>query len=124
MKITRDFIDCVYESHLYEEDLDEIRRKLFYKLPDKRIADLSNILMIDTDNEMYVIKIRNCEMKADGTVDVEKIHKKILESDFIEISRDDYRFIRDYKDFYTKTNELIKLGTNVIFRMKDVYVNT
>lgn len=123
MKITEKFIDCVYESNLYGEDLNKIKMALFRKLPDKRIAELSNILMIDTINGMYAIKIRMIEFKPDGTVDVEKIHKNIMESDFIEITRNDFKSIKDYKDFQTITDKLITLGANVIFRMKDVDVN-
>ena len=117
VKIIGSFIDCVYESHLYEQDMGEIRNKLVHKLPDRRICDLANVLMIDTKYDMYAVKIRMCEIKIDGSIDVEKIHKKIKESDFIEVSKEDYRHIEDWKDIMKKTNELIQPGANVVFKM-------
>ena len=53
MKILGSFIDCIYESDLYEKDMKEIRQKLVNKLPDKRICDLASVLMIDTKYDMY-----------------------------------------------------------------------
>lgn len=133
MKILGNFIDCIYESHLYERDLAEIRNKLVNKLPDKRICELASVLMIDTKYDMYAVKIRMCDTKEDGSIDVEKIHKRIMNSDFIEISKKDYRNqfedkskmdMSDWRNVTKRTNELIPVGANVIFKMEDVDVNT
>ena len=132
MKILGSFIDCIYESDLYEKDMKEIRQKLINKFPDKRICDLASVLMIDTKYDMYAVKIRMCETKEDGSIDVEKIHKRIMDSDFIEISKKDYRNqidgktemdMSDWRNIVKRTNELITPGANVIFKM-DIDVNT
>ena len=133
MKILGNFIDCIYESDLYEKDMKEIRQKLINKLPDKRICDLASILMIDTKHDMYAVKIRMCETKEDGSIDVEKIHKRIMDSDFIEISKNDYRNqidgktemdMSDWRSITKKISELIPVGVNVIFKMEDIDVDT
>ena len=133
MKILGNFIDCIYESDLYEKDMKEIRQKLINKLPDKRICDLASILMIDTKHDMYAVKIRMCETKEDGSIDVEKIHKRIMDSDFIEISMDDYlnqidgkteMDMSDWRSITKKISELIPVGVNVIFKMEDIDVDT
>lgn len=105
--------------------MEEIRQKLVNKLPDKQICDLASVLMVDTRYDMYAVKIRMCETKEDGSIDVEKIHKKIMESEFIEISMDDYTRIDkyDYRCIMKRTNELVKPGTNVIYKM-DIDVDT
>lgn len=132
MKILGSFIDCIYEGDLYEHDMKEIRQKLVNRLPDKRICDLASILMIDTKYDMYAVKIRMCEIKEDGSVDVEKTHKRIMESDFIEISKDDYSNqiegksemdMKDWRNVVKRTNELVTPGANVIFKM-DIDVDT
>lgn len=122
MKILGSFIDCIYEPHLYEQDMTEIKSKLVNRLPDKMICDLASVLMIDTKCDMYAVKIRMCEIKEDGSIDVEKIHKKIMESDFIEISKEDYAN-KEWKNIMKITDELITPGNNVIFKM-DIDVNT
>ena len=132
MKILGSFIDCIYEADLYEKDMKEIRQKLVNKLPDKRICDLASILMIDTKYGMYAVKIRMCETKEKGSIDVEKTHKRIMESDFIEISKEDYSNqvegksemdMKDWRNVVKRTNELIMPGANVIFKM-DIDVDT
>lgn len=132
MKILGSFIDCIYEGDLYEHDMKEIRQKLVNRLPNKRICDLASILMIDTKYDMYAVKIRMCEIKEDGSVDVEKTHKRIMESDFIEISKDDYSNqiegksemdMKDWRNVVKRTNELVTPGANVIFKM-DIDVDT
>lgn len=132
MKIVGSFIDCIYEPHLYEQDMTEIRNKLVNRLPDKRICELASVLMIDTKYDMYAVKIRMCDTKEDGSIDVEKIHKRIMDSDFIEISREDYRNqiegksemnMSHWKDIVRRTDELITPGANVIFKM-DIDVDT
>lgn len=133
MKILGSFIDCIYESHLYEHDMWLIRNKLVHKLPDKRICELASVLMIDTKYDMYAVKIRMCDTKEDGSIDVEKIHKRIMNSDFIEISKKDYRNqiegkseidMGDWRNITKRTSELIPVGANVIFKMEDVDVDT
>ena len=133
MKILGNFIDCIYESDLYEKDMKEIRLKLINKLPDKRICDLASVLMIDTKYDMYAVKIRMCDTKEDGSIDIEKIHKRIMDSDFIEISKNDYRNqidgktemdMSDWRNITKKISELIPVGANVIFKMKDIDVDT
>ena len=90
MKVLGSFVDCVYESHLYKEDIGDIRTKLISRLPDKRICEMASVLIIDTKYDMYVVKIRRPELNSSGCVDIEKTHKKIYETDFIEISNRDY----------------------------------
>lgn len=133
MKIVGSFIDCIYEPHLYEQDMTEIRNKLVNRLPDKRICELANVLMIETKYDMYAVKIRMCDTKEDGSIDVEKIHKRIMDSDFIEISKKDYsnQFegktemdMSDWRNIIKRTSELIPVGANVIFKMEDVDVDT
>ena len=126
MKILGSFIDCIYESDLYEKDMKDIRQKLVNKLPDKRICDLASVLMIDTKYDMYAVKIRMCDTKEDGSIDIDPY------SDFIEISKKDYRNqidgktemdMNDWKNIAKRTNELITPGANVIFKM-DIDVDT
>ena len=133
MKILGNFIDCVYESHLYEHNMADIRNKLINKLPDKRICELSSVLMINTKGDMYAVKIRMCYTKEDGSIDIEKIHKRIMDSDFIEISKNDYHNqidgktemdMSDWRNITKKTSELIPVGANVIFKMEDIDVDT
>ena len=125
MKILGNFIDCIYEPHLYEHNMADIRNKLVNKLPDRRICELASVLMIDTKYDMYAVKIRMCYTKEDGSIDIEKIHNRIMDSDFIEISMDDYTRIDkyDYRCIMKRTNELVKPGTNVIYKM-DIDVDT
>lgn len=117
MKIIGSFVDCVFESHLYNEDMASIRTKLINKLPDKRISHLANVLIIDTTYDLYVVKIRTPEFKSNGCVDVEKTHKKIYDMEFIEISERDYDGL-DCQEAIKKTDELLKLGDYVVFKMK------
>lgn len=126
MKIPGSFIDCIYESELYKQDMREIRNKLVNRLPDKRICDLASVLIIDTKYDMYAVKIRMCDIKEDGSIDIEKIHKRIMDLDFIEISKEDYHNsisgksevdINDWRNITRRTNELIVPGSNVIFKM-------
>ena len=133
MKILGNFIDCIYESDLYEKDMKEIRQELIKQLPDKRICDLASVLMIDTKYDMYAVKIRMCETKEDGSIDVEKIHKRIMDSDFIEISKNDYRNqidektemdMSDWRNITKKIIELMPVGANLIFKMEDIDVDT
>lgn len=115
MKIVGSFVDCVYESHLYKEDMDDIKNKLISRLPDKRICELASVLIIDTKYDMYVVKIRRPELNSSGCVDIEKTHKKIYETDFIEISKRDYEGL-DWREATKKTEELMKPGSFVIFK--------
>lgn len=126
MKILGSFIDCIYESELYKQNMREIRNKLVNRLPDKRICDLASVLIIDTKYDMYAVKIRMRDRKEDGSIDVEKIHKRIMDSDFIEISKEDFHNltsvksevdINDWRNITRRTNELIAPGSNVIFKM-------
>lgn len=126
MRLLGSFIDCIYESDLYQQDMREIRRKLIDRLPDKRICDLASVLMINTKYDIYAVKIRMCDTKDDGSIDVEKIHKRIMDSDFIKISKEDYHNltdgkseidINDWKNITRRTNDLIVPGANVIFQM-------
>ena len=114
MKILGSFVDCVYESHLYKEDIGDIRTKLISRLPDKRICEMASVLIIDTKYDMYVVKIRRPKLNSRG-VDIEKTHKKIYETDFIEISKSDYEGL-DWREAAKKTEELIELGSFVIFK--------
>lgn len=90
MKVLGSFVDCVYESHLYKEDVGDIKTKLISRLPDKRICEMASVLIIDTKYDAYVVKIRRPEVNGRGCVDIEKTHKKIYETDFIEILKKDY----------------------------------
>lgn len=122
MKIVGSFIDCVYESHLYKEDMKNIREKLISRLPSKRICEMASVLIIDTKYDAYVVKIRRPELNSNGFVDIEKTHKKIYETDFIEISKRDYNGL-DWKEAVKKTDELMKPSSFVIFKT-DIDVDT
>lgn len=116
MKIVGSFIDCVYEPHLYKEDIGDIKTKLISMLPDKRICEMASVLIIDTKYDMYIVKIRRPELNSSGCVDIKKTHKKIYETDFIEISKRDYEEL-DWREAAKKTEELIELGSFVIFKI-------
>lgn len=132
-KIFGSFVDCVYGTHLYKQSISEIKNKLINKLPDKRICELATVLMIDTKYDMYAVKIRMCDTKEDGSIDIDKIYKRIMDSDFIEISKSDYRNqigdksemdMSDWRNITKRTSELIPIGANVIFKMEDLDVDT
>lgn len=116
MKVLGSFVDCVYESHLYKEDIGDIRTKLISRLPDKRICEMASVLIIDTKYDMYVVKIRRPELNSSGCVDIEKTHKKIYDSDFIEISKSDYDGL-DWREVTKKTDELMKPNSFVVFKI-------
>lgn len=122
MKVLGSFVDCVYKSHLYKEDIGDIRTKLISRLPDKRICEMASVLIIDTKYDAYVVKIRRPELNSNGFVDIEKTHKKIYETDFIEISKRDYNGL-DWKEAVKKTDELMKPSSFVIFKT-DIDVDT
>lgn len=122
MKIVGSFIDCIYESHLYKEDMKNISAKLINRLPSKRICEMAGVLIIDTKYDAYVVKIRRPELNSNGFVDIEKTHKKIYETDFIEISKRDYNGL-DWKEAVKKTDELMKPSSFVIFKT-DIDVDT
>lgn len=122
MKIVGSFIDCVYESHLYKEDMKNISAKLISRLSSKRICEMASVLIIDTKYDAYVVKIRRPELNSNGFVDIEKTHKKIYETDFIEISKRDYNGL-DWKEAVKKTDELMKPNSFVIFKT-DIDVDT
>lgn len=115
MKVLGSFVDCVYDSNLYKEDMGDIRTKLISRLPDKRICEMASVLIIDTKYDMYVVKIRRPELNSSGCVDIEKTHKKIYETDFIEISKRDYEGL-DWREATKRTDELMKPGSFVIFK--------
>jgi len=115
MKVLGSFVDCVYESHLYKEDMKNIREKLISSLSSKRICEMASVLIIDTKYDAYVVKIRRPELNSSGCVDIKKTHKKIYETDFIEISKRDYEGL-DWREAAKKTDELMKSGLFVIFK--------
>lgn len=115
MKVLGSFVDCVYDSNLYKEDMGDIRTKLISRLPDKRICEMASVLIIDTKYDMYVVKIRRPELNSSGCVDIEKTHKKIYETDLIEISKRDYEGL-DWREATKRTDELMKPGSFVIFK--------
>lgn len=115
MKIIGSFIDCVCEAHLYKEDMNNIKMKLINRLPDRRICEMANVLVINTKYDMYVVKIRTPEVKDNKYIDVENTHKKIYTMDFIEISESDYEGL-GWKETVKKTDELMKPGSAVIFK--------
>lgn len=122
MKVLGSFVDCVYESHLYKEDVGDIKTKLISRLPGKRICEMASVLIIDTKYDAYVVKIRRPEVNSRGCVDIEKTHKKIYETDFIEILKKDYEGL-NWKEVVKKTDELMKSGSFVIFKT-DIDVDT
>lgn len=91
MRITGTVIDCVYDS-----TLSQTRVMLPTKLPDMRIARLASILVIDTVDGMHVVKIRRPAFKQNGTVDAERTHQRILESDYIELTMNDFKSCKDF----------------------------
>ena len=116
MKVLGSFVDCVYEPHLYKEDMGDIKTKLISRLPDKRIYEMASVLIIDTKYDAYVVKIRRPELNSSGCVDIKKTHKKIYETDFIEILKRDYEGL-NWKEIAKKTDELMKSGSFVIFKI-------
>lgn len=116
MKVLGGFVDCVYEPHLYKEDIGDIKTKLISRLPDKRICEMASVLIIDTKYDSYVVKIRTPELNSRGCVDIKKTHKKIYETDFIKISKRDYEGL-NWKEVAKKTDELMKPGSFVIFKI-------
>ena len=122
MKVLGSFVDCVYESHLYKEDIGDIRTKLISRLPDERICEMASVLIIDTRYDAYVVKIRRPELNSNGFVDIEKTHKEIYKTDFIEISKRDYNGL-DWKESVKRTDELMKPSSFVIFKT-DIDVDT
>ena len=116
MKVLGSFVDCVYEPHLYKEDMGDIKTKLISRLPDKRIYEMASVLIIDTKYDAYVVKIRRPELNSSGCVDIKKTHKKIYETDFIEILKSDYEGL-NWKEIAKKTDELMKSGLFVIFKI-------
>lgn len=122
MKVLGSFVDCVYDSNLYKEDMGDIRTKLISRLPSKRICEMASVLIIDTKYDAYVVKIRRPELNSNGFVDIEKTHKKIYETDFIEISKRDYNGL-DWKEAVKRTDELMKPSSFVIFKT-DIDVDT
>lgn len=116
MKVLGSFVDCVYEPHLYKEDMGDIKTKLISRLPDKRIYEMASVLIIDTKYDAYVVKIRRPELNSSGCVDIKKTHKKIYETDFIEILKSDYEGL-NWKEIAKKTDELMKSGSFVIFKI-------
>lgn len=115
MKVLGSFVDCVCEPHLYKEDIRDIKTKLISRLPDRRIYEMASVLIIDTKYDAYVVKIRKPEVNSRGCVDIEKTHKKIYETDFIEISKRDYKGL-NWKEIAKKTDELIKPRSFVLFK--------
>ena len=115
MKVLGSFVDCVYEPHLYKKDVGDIKTKLISRLPDKRICEMASVLIIDTKYDAYIVKIRRPEVNSRGCVDIEKTHKKIYETDFIEILKRDYEGL-SWKEIAKKTDELMKPGSFVIFK--------
>lgn len=120
MKIDKNFIDCVYEN----SELQQIKKELVRRLPDKGICDKASILAIDTNHGVYVVKIRNCYIKDSGDIDIEKTHNKIRESNFIEISEKDYINTHNWEDIFKRTSDLIKIGNNNIIYKMDIDVGT
>ena len=116
MKVLGSFVDCVSEPHLYKEDMGDIKTKLISRLPDKRIYEMASVLIIDTKYDAYVVKIRRPELNSSGCVDIKKTHKKIYETDFIEILKSDYEGL-NWKEIAKKTDELMKSGSFVIFKI-------
>lgn len=90
MKVLGSFVDCVCEPHLYKKNIGDIKTKLISRLSDKRIYEMASVLIIDTKYDAYVVKIRKPEVNSSGCFDIEKTHKKIYETDFIEILKSDY----------------------------------
>ena len=115
MKVLGSFVDCVYEPHLYKKDIGDIKTKLISRLPDKRICEMASVLIIETKYDAYIVKIRRPEVNSRGCVDIEKTHKKIYETDFIEILKRDYEGL-SWKEIAKKTDELMKPGSFVIFK--------
>lgn len=120
MKIDKNFIDCVYGN----SELSQIKNKLVCRLPDKGICNRASILAIDTNHGVYVIKIRNCYMKDNGDINIEKIHNEIRESDFIEISEKDYIDTHNWSDIFKRTSDLIKIDNNNVIYKMDIRVDT
>ena len=78
---------------------------------------MASVLIIDTKYDAYVVKIRRPELNSSGCVDIKKTHKKIYETDFIEILKRDYERLNWKEIANKKTDELMKSGSFVIFKI-------
>ena len=121
-KITKDFTDCVYYNKSDKEKYLNIICALTNTLPTYKIGDLSRVLIIRVGADMYLIKCRFMYEREDGSIDIERIHKEIKESDFIEISWGDYNNVRGLKNISKRTEELIGFNNNVIFDIDEQLV--
>lgn len=83
---------------------------------------MASILIIETKYDLYVVKIRRPELNSSGCVDIDKTHKKIYETDFIEIPKRDYEGL-DWGEADKKTEELMRPGSFVVFKT-DIDVDT
>ena len=106
------FKDCVYGKYAH------MKMDLVCKLPDIFISDLSNYLLIDYDNELYLVKSRY--MPESGKYDM--YYKNILSLPFVEIDSTDFKYCNDWVLSHKRIEELIrpliKEGkNNIIFKV-------
>lgn len=110
------FKDCVYGKYAH------MKMDLVCKLPDKFISDLSNYLLIDYDNELYLVKSRY--KPENGKYNM--YYENILSLPFIELDSTDFEGCSDWISFNKRTEEIIMPlikdeKNNIIFKEKNIW---
>lgn len=95
----------VEEFKDYTSDYTKVEKRigLLNKLPDKRISDISSVLLVNYVDGLCAVKIRP------GYED------RIQTEEFIVISALNYKGLDDWKERVQKTCELIEPGAFVIY---------
>lgn len=131
MKFTQEFTDCVYEIYengICKQNMIEIRRVLVNRLPVKNILYKTNVLLIKTKYNTYLVKNKlPFRRGVDGLIDREFVYNQIRNLKFMTIRQTDLEKLLTHKsskhgliDYYSafdKINELVPYGVNVIFEM-------
>lgn len=124
MKIDH-FIDLVY-AH---PELKSLKNILIRKLSimQRSLLERAGVLMVQTNKNIYAIKIRRYETDANFNLDINKTYDKIKQFDFIELSDKDYVKIVasfsyvsnpiDYNKLMEKIENIIPAGAYIIFKM-------
>lgn len=122
MKVKENFIDYVYGSNYSDSDKKLFGKTLLHVLPDPALLEMARVFIVAMNNEMFAFKIRMCYTKENGTVDVERIRKEVIDSDFIEISRTEYaNLCRKYpnrRELKQKVGEMLAECQNIIFNFE------
>ena len=124
MKIDN-FIDLVYDH----PELKSLKNILIRKLSimQRSLLERASVLMVQTNKNIYAIKIRKYETDANFNLDINKTHDEIKQFDFIELSDKDYVKIVasfpyvsnpiDYNKLMGKIENIVPAGAYIIFKM-------